>query len=50
MRARGPAKHVGIVTDLGPSAFIHAYSGKGVVESPLGAAWAARIAAVFRFP
>lgn len=48
MRARGPAKHLGI---FGPNqTFIHAYSGRGVVESPLTPAWARRIAGRFRFP
>jgi len=44
------AKHVGILSAVAPGAFIHAYSGKGVVESPLSAPWAAKIAASFRFP
>ncbi len=48
MRARSVAKHIGIAT--GPDGFIHAYSGKGVVASPLSSAWAAHIAGVFRFP
>ncbi|MSU89011.1 peptidase [Rhodobacteraceae bacterium 2CG4] len=50
MRRRAIAKHVGILAGVAPGAFIHSYSGKGVVESPLSAAWAARIAAVFRLP
>ena len=50
MRRTAIAKHVGILSDVAPGAFIHSYSGKGVVESPLSTAWAARIAAVFRFP
>ena len=51
MQARSVAKHMGVlsVAPGGPT-FIHAYSGKGVVESPLSAAWAAKIAARFRFP
>lgn len=48
MRRSSVAKHVGIAT--GPDGFVHAYSGKGVVESPLSSAWAAHIAGVFRFP
>lgn len=54
MRMRGDAvaKHVGI---LARSAFeietlIHAYSGHGVVESPLTPAWKRRVAGAFRFP
>ena len=35
---------------LGHATLIHAYSGHGVVESPLTPAWARRIAGVFRFP
>lgn len=50
MRRQAVAKHVGLLSDTAPGAFIHAYSGRGVVESPLSAAWAARIAAAFRFP
>ena len=34
----------------GDATLIHAYSGHGVVESPLTPAWARRIAGVFRFP
>ncbi len=49
MRARSVAKHLGIVGCTGTS-FIHAYSGHGVVESPLSAPWRCRIAAVFEFP
>ena len=35
---------------LGHPTLIHAYSGHGVVESPLTPAWSRRIAGVFRFP
>ena len=45
------AKHLGILAEMGPaSTFIHAYSGHGVVESPLSAPWRRRIAAAFVFP
>jgi len=47
MRAGSVAKHVGI---LAGETLIHAYSGHGVVESPLTPAWRRRIAGVFRFP
>ncbi len=51
MRDRSVAKHIGIVAAAGPRArFIHAYSGHGVIESPLGDAWRRRIAALFSFP
>ncbi len=51
MRHRGVAKHVGILSCSGEAAsFIHAYSGRGVVESPLSTAWARRVAGLFRFP
>jgi NlpC/P60 family putative phage cell wall peptidase len=52
MRGGGVAKHVGILarSPLGHRTLIHAYSGHGVVESPLTPAWARRIAAAFRFP
>lgn len=51
MRAESIAKHLGIAAELGgvPS-FIHAYSGHGVLESPLSLPWARRIVARFAFP
>ncbi len=51
MRDDGVAKHLGLsaVGADGPS-FIHAYSGHGVVESPLSSPWARRIVARFDFP
>ena len=51
MRDGGIAKHLGIAARVGacPS-FIHAYSGHGVVESPLSEPWLRRIAARFEFP
>ncbi len=51
MRAHGIAKHVGIQAQVGPDpTFIHAFERHGVVESPLSAPWARRIAGRFRFP
>ncbi|MEL6618951.1 MAG: NlpC/P60 family protein [Pseudomonadota bacterium] len=51
MRAGGVAKHLGIQSATGSEArFIHAYSGRGVVESPLSTPWARRIVARFAFP
>ncbi len=51
MRTAAVAKHLGIVSRGGDApAFIHAYSGHGVVESPLSRAWARRIVARFEFP
>ena len=49
---RGVVKHVAILSDITPNAekIIHAYSGRGVVESPLTPAWARRIAGRFRIP
>lgn len=51
MREGSVAKHLGLsaVSRDGPS-FIHAYSGHGVVESPLSEPWARRIVARFEFP
>lgn len=51
MREGAVAKHLGIAV-LGSEGenFIHAYSGHGVVESPLSAPWARRIVARFAFP
>ncbi|WP_212525981.1 NlpC/P60 family protein [Actibacterium sp. MT2.3-13A] len=48
MRAGAVAKHLGIQS--GGASFIHAYTGHGVVESPLTAPWARRIVARFAFP
>jgi len=52
MRDGGVAKHMGILacSPLGHPTLIHAYSGRGVVESPLTPAWSRRIAGAFRFP
>ncbi len=47
MRSGAVAKHLGIMS--GPDAFIHAYTGHGVVESPLSAAWRRRVVAAFAF-
>ena len=51
MRAGGVAKHLGISGRIGPEpTFIHAYTGHGVVESPLSRPWQRRIVARFAFP
>jgi len=52
MREGGVAKHVGILarSQRGDATLIHAYSGHGVVESPLTPAWARRVAGFYRFP
>ncbi len=53
MRDGGIAKHLGIAARTGRevgSTFIHAYSGHGVVESPLSGPWARRVVARFEFP
>lgn len=51
MRDGAVAKHLGLVATVeGGVTFIHAYSGHGVLESPLSAPWARRIAARFAFP
>ncbi len=49
---RNVVKHVAILSDdtEGAEKIIHAYSGRGVVESPLTPAWARRIAGRFRIP
>lgn len=51
MRAGAVAKHLGILAEVGalPS-FVHAYAGRGVIESPLSAPWARRVVARFEFP
>ncbi len=51
MRAGSVAKHLGIVTETGDDPrFVHAYSGHGVIESPLSAPWRRRVVACFDFP
>lgn len=50
MRDGAVAKHLGIASVHDPHPhFIHAYSGHGVVESPLSKPWRKRIAARFVF-
>jgi NlpC/P60 family putative phage cell wall peptidase len=46
--ARTLVKHAGIM--VSNTSFIHAYSGVGVVESPLVPAWRKKLAGVFAFP
>jgi NlpC/P60 family putative phage cell wall peptidase len=51
MQSGAVAKHLGIAAECGAEpSFIHAYSGHGVVESPLSAPWRRRIVARFAFP
>ena len=51
MRSSAVAKHLGLLAETGGTPrFIHAYSGHGVVESPLTPPWARRVVAYFRFP
>lgn len=52
MMAAGVAKHVGLMATApeGHATVIHAYSGQGVVESPLTSSWRRRLVAAFRFP
>jgi len=51
MRDGSIAKHLGIAGRVGAGAsFIHAYTGHGVVESPLSDPWRRRLVARFEFP
>lgn len=52
MRARGPVKHLGLLLppEAGVARMIHAYSGHGVLISPLGDAWRRRRVAAFDWP
>ncbi|WP_298433133.1 NlpC/P60 family protein [uncultured Jannaschia sp.] len=51
MRDRSVAKHLGILSRVGATAaFVHAYSGHGVVESSLSQPWRRRVVARFLFP
>ncbi len=50
--ARGSiAKHLGVQVSVGQApAFVHAYSGHAVVETPLSLPWRQRVVARFSFP
>lgn len=51
LREGAVAKHLGLASAVGAvPRFIHAYSGHGVVESPLSRPWQRRIVARFHFP
>ncbi len=51
MRIGAVAKHLGILSQAGAvPAFVHAYSGRGVIESALTRPWARRVVARFAFP
>jgi NlpC/P60 family putative phage cell wall peptidase len=51
MRTDAVAKHLGVLSCAsGGAKFIHAYSGRGVVESALTAPWRRRIVARFDWP
>lgn len=51
MRPGSVAKHLGIQAQTGAVAsFIHAYTGHGVVETPLSHPWRRKIVARFQFP
>ncbi|MFY0596075.1 MAG: C40 family peptidase [Cognatishimia sp.] len=51
MRDGAMAKHLGIQSCIGETpAFIHAFGGHAVVESPLSAPWARRVVARFSYP
>lgn len=51
MREGAIAKHLGILTATGGApGFVHAYDRHGVIESPFGDAWRARVIRRFRFP
>lgn len=51
MRNGAIAKHVGLQGHVGAQAsFIHAYTGHGVIESPMTVPWARRVVARFEFP
>jgi len=50
MRDGSVAKHLGLMALSGERpTFIHAYTGHGVIESPLSEPWARRIVAQFQF-
>lgn len=51
MREGAVAKHLGLQAGVGTAAsFVHAYTGHGVIESPLSQPWRRRIVARFALP
>lgn len=51
MRDGSVAKHLGVLAGGAEApSFVHAYSGHGVLESPLSAPWRRRVVAAFSFP
>ncbi|MCE5972097.1 peptidase [Sinirhodobacter sp. WL0062] len=51
MRDGAVAKHLGLMSADGErAAFIHAYTGHGVIESPFSTPWRRRVVAHFDFP
>lgn len=52
MRDRGVAKHLGVLTEVGPGDWrmVHAHSGRCVAEVSVGPSWRRRIVSTFRFP
>jgi NlpC/P60 family putative phage cell wall peptidase len=52
MRTGHVAKHLGFLAgnDAGFDTVIHAYSGRGVIETPLTDVWVRKIVAQFQFP
>lgn len=51
MRAGAVAKHLAVLSQAGDAPrFIHAYTGHGVIDSPLSTPWHNRITARFLFP
>jgi len=52
MRTGHVAKHLGVLagSSAGFATVIHAYTGRGVIETPLTDAWVRKIVAQFQFP
>lgn len=51
LRDEAAGRHLGIRSEAGPHGrFVHAYDGRGVVESSLSHPWLRRVVARFRFP
>ena len=51
MRATSVAKHMAVTASgSGIATFIHAYTGHGVIETPLSQPWQRKIVARFEFP
>lgn len=50
MRADAVAKHLAIISEVTSPKIIHAFSSRGVIETPMSDVWIPKIAGRFEFP